>query len=85
MPRPRTNDTRKHQLNIRFTPREFARVHHHAGLLGKTAADFGRSVMLRRPHRKRGEVPLMVAVSERLLHRWHELGSPPMRTVAPEA
>ncbi|MBX9591214.1 MAG: efflux RND transporter permease subunit [Hyphomonadaceae bacterium] len=26
MPRPRKDDTRKHQLNIRFTPREFARV-----------------------------------------------------------
>lgn len=39
MPRPRKDDTRKHQLNIRFTPRELARVHHHAGLLGKTAAD----------------------------------------------
>src|SRR5262249_55969605 len=75
MPRPRQDDTRKHQLNIRFTPREFARVHHHAGLLGETPADFGRSVMLRRPRRKRGEVAVAVAVSERRLRRWHELGS----------
>src|SRR5262245_4823386 len=74
MPRPRKDDTRKHQLNIRFTPREFARVHHHAGLLGKTPADFGRSVMLRRPRRKRGDVPIIIAVSERVLRRWYELG-----------
>jgi hypothetical protein len=75
MPRPRKDDTRKHQLNIRFTAREFARVHHHAGLIGKTPADFGRSVMLRRPRRKSRGAPVIIAVSERLLRRWHELGS----------
>lgn len=75
MPRPRTNDTRKHQLNIRFTARELARVHHHAGLIGKTPADFGRSVMLRRPRRKRRGAPIVISVSERLLRRWQQLGS----------
>jgi hypothetical protein len=75
MPRPRTNDTRKHQLNIRFTAREFARIHHHAGLIGKTPADFGRSAMLRRPRRKSRSAPVVIAVSERLLRRWHALGS----------
>ena len=75
MPRPRKDDTRKHQLNIRFTPREFARVHHHAGLLGKTPTDFARSAMLRRPRRKRDGAPVVIAVSERLLCRWHQLGS----------
>ena len=74
MPRPRKDDTRKHQLNIRFSAREFARVHHHAGLLGKTPADFGRSVMLRRPRRNRREAPVIIAVSERVLRRWHERG-----------
>ena len=75
MPRPRKDDTRKHQLNIRFTAREFARIHHHAGLIGKTPADFGRSVMLRRPRRKGRSAPVIIAVSERLLRRWHALGS----------
>ena len=74
MPRPRKDDTRKHQLNIRFSAREFARIHHHAGLLGKTPADFGRSVMLRRPRRNRREAPVIIAVSERVLRRWHERG-----------
>jgi hypothetical protein len=75
MPRPRKDDPRKHQLNIRFTPREFARVHHHAGLIGKTAADFGRSVMLRRPRRKKRDAAIIIGLSKRLLRRWHELGS----------
>jgi hypothetical protein len=74
MPRPRKDDTRKLQINIRFTAREFARVHHHAGLLGKTPADFGRSVMLRRPRRRKGKAPVMIAIEEPLLRRWHETG-----------
>ena len=74
MPRPRKDDTRKLQINIRFTAREFARVHHHAGLLGKTPADFGRSVMLRRPRRRKGKVPVLIAIGERTLRRWHETG-----------
>jgi hypothetical protein len=75
MPRPRKDDTRKHQINIRFTAREFARVHRHAGLLGKTPADFARSVMLRRPRRRKGKAPVFIAVGERILCRWHETGS----------
>ena len=75
MPRPRKDDSRKHQINIRFTAREFARVHHHAGLLGKTPADFGRSVMLRRPRRRKGEVPVMIPIDECVLRRWHDTGS----------
>lgn len=75
MPRPRKDDSRKHQLNIRFSAREFARVHHHAGLTGKTPADFGRSVMLRRPRRRKGEAPVLIAIGERVLRRWHETGS----------
>jgi hypothetical protein len=75
MPRPRKDDSRKHQINIRLTAREFARVHHHAGLLGKTPADFGRSVMLRRPRRRKGKTPVMIAIGERVLCRWHETGS----------
>jgi hypothetical protein len=75
MPRPRKDDTRNHQINIRFTAREFARVHHHAGLLGKTPADFARSVMLRRPRHRKGPVPVMIAIDEPLLRQWHEAGS----------
>jgi hypothetical protein len=75
MPRPRKDDTRSHQINIRFTAREFARVHHHAGLLGKTPADFGRGVMLRRPRRRNGKAPVLIAIDERTLRRWHETGS----------
>jgi hypothetical protein len=74
MPRPRKDDSRKHQINIRLTAREFARVHHHAGLLGKTPADFGRSVMLRRPRRRKGKAPVMIAIEEPMLRRWHETG-----------
>jgi hypothetical protein len=74
MPRPRKDDSRKHQINIRFTAREFARVHHHAGLLGKTPADFGRGVMLRRPRRRKGKGPVMIGIGERTLRRWHETG-----------
>jgi hypothetical protein len=80
MPRPRKDDTRKHQINIRFTAREFARVHDHAGLLGKTPADFGRGVMLRRPRRRKREAPVVIAVTDRVLHRWHELG-PALNTI----
>lgn len=75
MPRPRKDDSRSHQLNIRFTAREFARIHDHAGLLGKTPADFGRTVMLRRPRRRRRDALVVIAISDRLLHRWHDLGS----------
>jgi hypothetical protein len=75
MPRPRKDDTRSHQMNIRFTAREFARVHHHAGLLGKAPADFARGVMLRRPRRRKGKAPLMITVGDRTLRRWHETGS----------
>ncbi|HEY6984127.1 hypothetical protein [Reyranella sp.] len=74
MPRPRKDDTRSHQLNIRFTARELARVHAHAGLLGKTPADFGRSVMLRRPRRKKRAAPVTIGASGRLLRRWHAAG-----------
>jgi hypothetical protein len=75
MPRPRKDDTRSHQINIRFTAREFARVHHHAGLLGKTPADFARGVMLRRPRRRKGNAPVMIGIGEHVLLRWHETGS----------
>jgi hypothetical protein len=75
MPRPRKDDTRSHQINIRFTAREFARVHTHAGLLGKTPADFARGVMLRRPRRRKGKAPHMITVGDRTLRRWHETGS----------
>jgi hypothetical protein len=75
MARPRKDDTRNQQINIRFTAREFARVHHHAGLIGKTPADFGRSVMLRRPRRPKGEVPVLIAIAERRLRRWGETGT----------
>jgi hypothetical protein len=75
MPRPRKDDTRKHQINIRFTAREFACVHHHAGLLGRTPADFGRGVMLRRPRRRKGKRLVMIGIGERTLRRWQDTGS----------
>jgi hypothetical protein len=75
MPRPRKDDTRNHQINIRFTAREFARVHHHAGLLGKTPADYARNVMLRRPRRRKRAGPVMISIGEPLLRQWHETGS----------
>jgi hypothetical protein len=75
MARPRKDDTRNQQINIRFTARELARVHHHAELIGKTPADFGRGVMLRRPRRRNGEAPVLIPIGERVLRRWHDTGS----------
>ena len=74
MSRPRRDDPRRHQLNVRFTAYELARIHHHASLTGKTLTDFGRAVMLRRPRARRKAAPVLVALSERVLRRWHALG-----------
>lgn len=74
MSRPRRDDPRQHQLNVRFTAYEFARIHHHATLTGKTVADFGRAVMLRRPRPRRKTSPALVALPQHALQRWHALG-----------
>jgi hypothetical protein len=74
MPRPRQDDPRQHQLNVRFTAREFARIHHHADLIGKTLTDFGRAVMLRRPRPRRKSAPQIISLAPRLLDRWHAHG-----------
>ena len=74
MTRPRKHEPRQYQLNVRFTTREFLRIHHHASLAGKSVTDFGRSVMLRRPRRRHNETRL-IALPERLLERWHSIGN----------
>ena len=74
MSRPRRDDPRQHQLNVRFTAHEFARIHHHATLTGKTLTEFGRAVMLRRPRPRRKTAPLLIALPQHGLQRWHALG-----------
>jgi hypothetical protein len=74
MARPRRDDPRQHQLNVRFTAHEFARIHHHASLTGKTVTEFGRAVMLRRPRRRRTIAPALVTLPQPMLQRWHALG-----------
>ena len=74
MPRPPNANRRSHQLNIRFNGMELATVHHHAGLIGKTPADFARAVMLRRPRLRKSQPALVIALSEPALKRWHALG-----------
>jgi len=74
MSRPRRHDPRQHQLNVRFTAYEFARIHHHASLTGKTITDFGRAVMLRRPRPRRKTTPALIALPQQTLQRWHALG-----------
>jgi hypothetical protein len=74
MSRPRRDDPRQHQLNVRFTAVEFARIHHHASLTGKTLTEFGRTVMLRRPRPRRKDAPVLIALPQHLLQRWHALG-----------
>jgi hypothetical protein len=74
MSRPRRDDPRQHQLNVRFTAYEFARIHNHAALTGKTVTDFGRAVMLRRPRPRRKTEPALIALPQHALQRWHALG-----------
>jgi len=75
MTRPRKHEPRQHQLNVRFSTRELIRIHHHASLTGKSVTDFGRSVMLRRPRRRRRREPRLICLPDRLLQRWHTLGN----------
>src|SRR5262245_55398916 len=74
MPRPPKDNRRSHQLNIRFNARELATVHHHAGLIGKTPAEFARAVMLRRPRPRKREPTTIIALSDPAMKRWHALG-----------
>jgi hypothetical protein len=74
MTRPRKHEPRRHQINVRFSTREFVRIHDHADLIGNTVTDFGQSVMLRRPRRRRDE-PVIVAMPARAIQRWRALGN----------
>jgi hypothetical protein len=74
MTRPRKHHPRQHQVNMRFDTAEYARIHHHALLTGKTLTDFGRSVMLRRPRRRRTE-PAFITLSPSAMARWQSLGA----------
>jgi hypothetical protein len=60
---------------MRFTAREFVRIHHHAALTGTTLTDFGRTVMLRRPRPRRKHAPAIVALPPKRLARWTTLGN----------
>jgi hypothetical protein len=76
MPRPRKADRRHHQINLRFSAPEYVRVHAHAALTGKTVPDFARTVLLRRPRRRRGANDLtVVALSDAELAQWQALGT----------
>jgi hypothetical protein len=75
MTRPRKQETRQHQVNLRFTTAELVRIHRHAALTGKTPTDFGRSVMLRRPRPRRKPGLQLIALAPERLTRWQALGS----------
>jgi hypothetical protein len=74
MSRPRTNDPRQHQVNVRFTTRELARIHHHASLAGRTVTEFGRAAMLRRPRAPSKTTPRRLGLPPERLARWQSLG-----------
>jgi len=75
MTRPRKNEPRQHQVNVRFTTHELLRIHHHASLTGKTLTDFGRTVMLRKPRPRPRTAPQLVSLAPRRLARWRALGN----------
>src|SRR5262245_49432053 len=76
MARPRKAEPRNQQINLRFSAPEFVRVHAHAAILGKTLNEFGRSVLLRRPSRRKGGVPPTIVVwSDETVAKWHALGA----------
>src|SRR5438132_8345274 len=76
MARPRKDETRKHQINIRFSTHELVRVHEYAALTGKTVPEFGRTVLLRRPRRRRNGVePVIIALPDAILEKWTTLGT----------
>jgi hypothetical protein len=76
MARPRKAETKVHQINLRFTAPEFVKIHHHAAITGKTVNEFGRSVLLRRPRRRKGGAPpTVIAWPEDTLAKWHVLGT----------
>lgn len=75
MTRPRKQETRQHQVNLRFTTRELVRIHQHAALAGKTPTDFARTVMLRRPRPRRTAGPQLITLAPQQLERWHRLGT----------
>ena len=76
MARPRKAEPRHHQINLRFSAPELVRVHAHAAILGKTVNEFGRSVLLRRPRRRRGGAPpIVITWSDETLAKWHGLGA----------
>jgi hypothetical protein len=74
MSRPRINEPRQHQVNVRVSTHELVRIHRHASLLGKTITEFGRSVMLRRPRRKRNPPLEEIAFDPGALARLEALG-----------
>ena len=74
MSRPRTNDPRQHQVNVRVSTHELVRIHRHASLLGKSVTEFGRSVMLRRPRPRRKQPVEEIALDARALARLEALG-----------
>ena len=74
MSRPRINEPRQHQVNVRFSTHELVRIHRHASLAGKTVTEFGRSVMLRRPRRKRKPPLQEIALDAGALTRLEALG-----------
>src|SRR5262249_22619801 len=76
MARPRKAEPRNQQINLRFSAPELVRVHAHAALIGKTINEFGRSVLLRRPRRRKGGAqPSVIAWSNETLAKWHALGT----------
>jgi hypothetical protein len=76
MSRPRKAETRVHQVNLRFTAPELIRIHQHAAITGKTVTEFGRSVLLRRPRKRKGGVqPTIIAWPDETIAKWHALGA----------
>jgi len=74
MSRPRTNDPRQHQVNVRVSTHELVRIHRHALLLGKSVTEFGRGAMLRRPRPRRKQPLEEIALAACALARLEALG-----------
>ena len=75
MGRPRKDEPRDRQHNIRFTAAEIVRIEQNAALSGKTLPEFSRTALLRRPRKPRGDRALtLIVFPAPVIAAWQQLG-----------
>ncbi|RTL73326.1 MAG: hypothetical protein EKK41_00165 [Hyphomicrobiales bacterium] len=76
MGRPRKDEPRDQQHNIRFTAAEIVRIQQNAARSGKTLLEFSRTALLRRPRPPRGKnAPTLIVFSAPVIAAWQQLGA----------